>query len=239
MREVERRSGRQTRTRPLWYRPAVHWAPSSASRLVLACTAMLLVAAWTTDARADDAAAKLRSSGHAWYAGERDSGYLWGAAGLTSVGAAAGLRFGDGSDVARGMSSPMAGFGALQLAIGVGSLLQRRARVDALDASIARSPADARAAEIARMRTLGTAFFAIEVVEAAVLIGGASYAATRTAEGQAHARGVGLGLAIEGGAMMFLDALAAARASRYAGQLDAIDVAVVPSAGGVAVVGRF
>lgn len=216
----------------------MHRASSTASRLVGACTA-LSFAACTTDARADDAADKLRTSGHAWYAGERDSGYLWGAAGLASVGAAGALRFGDGSDVGRGMSSPLAGFGALQLAIGVGSLLQRRARVDALDASIARSPADARAAEIARMRTLGTAFFAIEVVEAAVVIGGASYAATRTAPGQAHARGVGLGFAIEGGAMMFLDALAAARASRYAGQLDAIDVAVVPAAGGVAVVGRF
>lgn len=190
------------------------------TRRALPLTSLLLALALPRAARADQADA-FRSAGHAWFDGERSSGYLWGAAGVASLGAAGALYFQQKSDLARGISYPLAAFGVLQAAIGVGSLARGSARADALDAAIARSPEDARQSEIARMRRVNYAFLAIEIVETALIVGGASFAATRRHEGQELARGVGLGLAMEGGLMLLLDALAASRAHTYAGQLDA------------------
>lgn len=201
---------------------------------VAACSAPRL-------ARADDGAA-VRTHAHAWFDGERRSGWLWGGVGLLSLGAATGLhRFGAGSDVERGMAYPIGAFGVLQTAIGVGSLLRGSGRADELDALVLRSPEEARRREIDRMRTLRQAFLAIEIVEALVVVGAAGYAATRTSPGQERSRGVGLGLAMEGGAMLLLDGIAAARASVYAGQLDAISLSVAPAAGGrgLSLVGSF
>jgi hypothetical protein len=173
-------------------------------------------------ARADEGA-PLRAAAHEWFDGERRSGYLWGGAGVLSLGAAASLhRFGRGSAQERGMAYPLAAFGLLQTAIGVGALLRSNDRVDRLDAHIARSPEDARRSEIDRMRTINTAFLAIEVVEALVLVGGVTLAATHQKPEQGVTRGVGLGFALEGGLMMLLDSLAASRARTYAGKLDTL-----------------
>jgi hypothetical protein len=200
---------------------------------IVALTALLASLTGPRPALADDGTT-LRSSSHAWFDGERQSGYLWGGAGVLSLGAAAGLhRFGNGSDVERGMAYPIAGFGLLQAAIGVGSLLRGSARADALDADIARSPEEARKSEIDRMRTLRGAFVGIEIFEAALAIGGVAFAATRTGQDQALARGVGLGLAAEGAVMLLLDSLAASRAERYSGQLDAIRIGETPVTNGL------
>jgi hypothetical protein len=200
-------------------------------RLPLSAVA-LVVALTPAVARADDAE-KLRESSHAWFDGERQSGWLWGGAGLLSLGAATSLhRFGNGSDVGRGMAYPMFAFGGLQTLIGIGSLARGSGRADELDARIAKSPAEARAAEIARMRSLGLAFLGIEIFEAAVVVGAAGYAATRTSPDQAVSRGVALGLATEGGAMLLLDSLAAARAHEYSGSLSSLSITVAPTAGG-------
>lgn len=185
-----------------------------------------------TVAQADEPVT-LTSASHAWFDGERQSGWLWGGAGLLSLGAATSLyRFGDGSDVGRGMAYPMFAFGALQTAIGIGSLARGSGRADDLDARIARSPEEARKAEIARMRTLGLAFLGIELAETAVVIGSVAYAATRTSPQHDVARGVALGLATEGGAMLLLDSLAAARAHTYSGQLDGLSIQVAPTTAG-------
>jgi hypothetical protein len=176
--------------------------------------------------------AELRARAHEWFDGERRSGFVWGGAGVLSLGAAAGLwRFGNGSDVERGMAYPLAAFGVLQTAIGIGSLARGHGREAELDALVARSPEEARSREIDRMRTLEGAFLAIEIAEVALLVGGATYAATRTREDQGLSRGVGLGLAMEGGLMLLLDSLAAARAHRYSGQLGEMSFSAVPAPG--------
>lgn len=182
---------------------------------------------------------RLHHAAHGWFDGERQSGYLWGGFGLASLGAAGGLwRAGKGSDVERGMAYPMGAFGLLQAIIGVGSLARGDERDSRFDASLARSPEQTRLDELARMRTVNGFFLAIEVVEVAVVAGGSALAATR-GEGQELARGVGLGLAIEGGSMLFLDALAAARAHGYAGQLGSLSFTARVAPGGASLVGSF
>lgn len=198
--------------------------PRTLSSLVVAAA---VSSACPAEALADDGT-RLRESAHAWFDGERNSGFLWGGAGLLSLGAATALhRFGNGSDIERGMAYPMFAIGGLQTLIGIGALLRGRGRENDLDTRIAASPEEARKSEVARMKTLQAAFLAIEIVEALIVVGGATFAATR-GEGHELARGVGLGLAIEGGSMMLLDSFAASRAHTYAGQLDAL--APTPSA---------
>ncbi len=196
-----------------------------------ALAALAALALAPRPALADDAA-PLRAAAHEWFDGERRSGYRWGGAGLLSLGAAGSLYgLGKGDDTARGMAYPLAAFGLLQTAIGVGSLARGRGRDDAFDAQVARSPVEARQSEIARMKAVNGAFLAIELVETAVVVGAASFAATRTRADQGLARGVGLGLAMEGGLMLLLDALAAARAHSYAGKLDALSVSASAAQG--------
>jgi hypothetical protein len=188
-----------------------------------------LATSWAPSLAHAQDGAQLRAASHTWFDGERNSGYLWGGAGLLSLGAAGALyRFGNGSDVERGMAYPLAGFGVLQTVIGIGSLLRGSGRADELDARIARSPEEARRSEVDRMRTLNVAFLALEIVETALVVGAVSYAATRTRPDQAFSRGVGLGLAIEGGVMLLLDSLAASRAHTYSGQLDAMSFTAAP-----------
>lgn len=176
----------------------------------------------TKPARADDVAA-LRAPAHAWHDGERRGGYLWGGVGLASVGAALSLhRFGHGSDIERGMAYPLGAFGLVQTGIGIGSLLRSNARLDDLDARIARSPEEARRSELSRMRTWNSLFLGVKIVETAVLLGGAAFAATRRGERQELARGIGLGLAMQGGLMLFLDSVAASRAATYTGALESL-----------------
>ncbi len=184
--------------------------------------------------------AALRQSAHDWFDGERHSGYLWGGAGLVSLGAAGALwGAGKDSEIARGMSYPIGAFGLIQTIIGVGSLARSDARANEFDASLAQSPEKTRQNEISRMRTLNGFFLAIEIVELAVLVGGVSFAATHREAGQETARGVGLGLATEGGAMLFLDSMAAARAHGYAGQLSMLSFSARFTPGGASLVGSF
>lgn len=207
-------------------------------RLPAAAAVWIALTTASTSARADDAA-PLRDAGHAWLDGERSSGFLWGGAGVASLGAGAvAWRSGD---VGRGMSYPLLGFGVLQTGIGIGSLARPRTRDDAFERSVSASPQDTLAKERARMRTVLAAFVAIEVVEAAVVVGGVTWAATKSGPDEKRSRGVGLGLAAEGGAMMLLDGLAALRAARYLGTLDTLrlSVAPLPGARGLAVTGAF
>jgi hypothetical protein len=182
----------------------------------------------------------LHDAAHAWFKGERQSGYLWGSAGLVSLGSAAALgRFGKGSEIGRGMSYPIGAFGLIQAIIGIGSLARSDARENSFDASLAQSRAETHRNEVARMRTLNGFFLAIELTELAAVVGGVALAGVRRGEGQELARGIGLGLAAEGGAMLFLDAMAAARAHGYAGQLDALTLSARLTPGGASIVGSF
>ncbi len=179
------------------------------------------------DARANE----LSSATHTYFEGEKQSGVLWGSVGLLAV-SSGGYLLTRKTPVTRGAAYPLIVVGAIQTILGGALLLGTDARIRKNDDKLAASPQLFRDEELARIRSVNRTFVILEIVEAALIVGGTTLAlATRDTW-----RGVGIGLAIQGTTMLALDALAHARGAKYERALEGVQLSATAqtvSLGGV------
>jgi hypothetical protein len=174
--------------------------------------------------------AQMTEDMHAYFHGEKWEGPVFFGAGLASAGIGAALITRDDA-LARGAAYPVFGIGLIQLIVGAVVFLRTDAQVARLDKELATNPAKFKKDESARIKSVNTEFIALAVVESAFVVGGVAMAAIAAQDGCCRTlQGVGLGLAGQGGAMLMLDAFAAARARDYTDSLRRFDAVGAPGA---------
>ncbi|MEO7093523.1 MAG: hypothetical protein ABI175_09750, partial [Polyangiales bacterium] len=157
-------------------------------------------------ARADPGSAPVADAMHDYFAGEKRSAYLWGSVGILAIGTGGAL-LAQKTDLTRGIAYPVIAVGAIQALYGGFLLIATPSRVTKLDERLANdSSAAVRDDELARARKNNTSFLVVEIIEAALIAGGAALAIVSHQKGSDVWKGVGLGLAIQGAAMLGLDA---------------------------------
>jgi hypothetical protein len=170
-----------------------------------------------------------------YFAGERTGGNVL--IGMGSVGlVAGGLLLAEGGDYTRGMSYSLLGVGVAHVGAGMFVKLAsaRRVRVfghqidDQVEAWVPR--------ERRRMRGVSNQFFALKIVETALIAGGTTIAIVYR-DDHPQLAGAGLGIAIEMAATLGFDIVAARRAHRYRAALGDIHVGALlqPNTRGIAV----
>jgi hypothetical protein len=169
-------------------------------------------------AAGDARASELQDATHEYFAGEKNSGYLWGSVGLVAIGSGAFLLTRK-TDITRGAAYPLIGVGAIQAILAGALLLGTDARVRKLDEQYVQNPRVFRDDELTRIKGVNRTFLILEIVEAVLIAGGTTLAIASKSDTW---RGVGIGLAIQGAAMLSLDGLAHARAGRYERALEAV-----------------
>jgi hypothetical protein len=192
-------------------------------------------------AHADPGSADVGGAMHDYFAGEKRSGWLWGSVGLFAIGTGSALLV-QKTPFTRGMAYPILTVGAIQTLAGVVLLVGTDSRVAKLDDRLAHeSSATVRDDELARIQRTNATFLVLEIVEAALIAGGATLAIVSHQKGSDVWTGVGVGLAIQGAAMLGLDALAASRAHRYESRLSELSIGVAsgPSSSMMTFSGRF
>jgi hypothetical protein len=147
----------------------------------------------------------------AYFAGEKLSSLAWGFAGIVSLAAAAGIFW-----QARGhrmMLAPLIVFGLIQLAAAFALGVGTDRRVEKL---LATEETKLRADEAQRIARVNATFVALEAAWGALATTGAALALFAR---RPSLFALGLGLLLEGSAMLALDAAAARRSHAYADAL--------------------
>lgn len=120
----------------------------------------------------------------------------------------------------RGFALPLLLVGLVQ--VGVGATIHTRtdAQVTALKSQYQAAPAEFKAQELARMKTVRSSFMIYKAVEVGFIVIGLVLAFTR----RLHRfwRGMGLGMLVQGALMLPADLLAEERAGVYLAQLEAL-----------------
>jgi len=148
-----------------------------------------------------------------YFAGEKQSAFAWGAAGVIAIVLALGVwRL---ANDYRAMAIPLAIVAVVQLGLAGGLWLRTDARVQRLEAELRDDPAQLTAAERTRIGVVNRAFVAIEIVEAILWITGVSLALAGLGRARPTMLAVGLGLFLQASAMLALDLAAARRARIY------------------------
>lgn len=194
-------------------------------RLASFAFAATMLVGWETHARAES---PVSSAMHEYYEGERRSGWLWGSVGVVALGAGTALYL-HKTDLTRGMSYPILAVGAIQTAAGVVLLLRTDGQIAKNEERIAASEKTFRDEDLARIKRTNTSFLVLEIVEGVLILGGATLAIVSSSKGSDTWKGVGIGLAIQGAAMLGLDGLASMRSHRYEHALEGITVSVSPA----------
>jgi hypothetical protein len=144
-----------------------------------------------------------------YFAAEKQGSLVFVAVGLASVVAAVLLL----RTAWRGAAFPFALLGLGAAVVGGAVWLRTDGQVRELQSTLARNPADLRAAEVPRMERVQRSFRIIKVVETALLAGGLTLAFVFPRGALLH--GVGAGLALQAAILLFLDLVAARRADDY------------------------
>lgn len=157
---------------------------------------------------------------HAYYEGERRSGWLWGGFGIAGLGTGIGLAAAQ-KDFTTGLAGPLIGFGALQTTIGILTLARGPGRIRGIDEELKVDARAFRAHDLERIQRINKAFVALGVVESILLVSGAIVLGAGASKDVDSVRGLGLGIAIEAGVMLLCDSFAHTRAERYESALSA------------------
>ena len=155
---------------------------------------------------------------HDYYEGERKSGWLWGTFGVAGLGSGVALAATQ-RDFATGLAGPLIGFGALQTTIGILTLARGPARIRGIDDELRVDARAFRSRELDRIQKINRAFVALGVVESLLVVTGAIILGAGASRDVYGVRGVGLGIALEAGVMLFCDSLAHSRAETYESSL--------------------
>ena len=182
---------------------------------------MLLVG--TSHAEPDRA--QTQSAMESYFAGEVRGGYVligMGTAGLVSGGLL--YRLQKDSDLARGMSYPLLGFGLAHVAAGIFVTVSSNKRVDDFTGQISSDPQRFVTAERPRMKGVSTQFTVLEVVEVVLIAGGITTAVLARRADRKQLEGIGYGVALEAALTLGFDIVAGRRAHSYRDDLAGLDV---------------
>jgi hypothetical protein len=184
---------------------------------------VLAIVLCTNVVRAEPDRERTQAAMEDYFSGEKRGGLLlvgMGAGGLT----AGGLLYlrGD-SDVAKGMSYPLLGFGLAHAAAGIFVYVASDRRIEKFSKNIATDPQAFTTAERTRMKGVSTTFTALKVVEVVLIAGGLTTAYFAHRSGRKTLEGVGYGVAIEAGLTLGFDIIAGRRAYDYRDELTAVD----------------
>lgn len=160
-----------------------------------------------------------------YFAGEVRGGYVlmgMGTAGLLSGGLLYGLQ--KDSDLARGMSYPLLGFGLAHVAAGIFVTVSSNRRVDDFTDQIAADPGTFVTAERKRMKRVSMQFTVLEVVEVVLIAGGITTAVLARRADRKQLEGIGYGVALEAALTLGFDIIAGRRAHSYRDDLAGLDV---------------
>jgi hypothetical protein len=160
-----------------------------------------------------------------YFAGEVRGGYAligMGSAGLLSGGLLFGLQ--KDSDLARGMSYPLLGFGLAHVAAGIFVTVSSRRRVADFTDQIASDPGKFVTAERTRMKGVSMQFTVLEVVEVVLIAGGITTAVLARRADRKQLEGIGYGVALEAALTLGFDIIAGRRAHGYRDDLAGLDV---------------
>ncbi len=160
-----------------------------------------------------------------YFAGEVRGGYVlvgMGTTGLLSGGLLYGLQ--KDSDLARGMSYPLLGFGLAHVAAGIFVTVSSNKRVDEFGDQIASDPQTFVTAERGRMKGVSMQFTVLEIVEVVLIAGGITTAVLARRADRRQLEGIGYGVALEAALTLGFDIVAGRRAHGYRGDLAGLDV---------------
>ena len=129
--------------------------------------------------------------------------------------AAAGIFVASDSDELRGAAGPVAALALAQIGVGAAVWWRTGDQVRDLTADFTRDPAQVRAAEAARMESVRGLLRLIQIAEVALIGVGLGLAIAGGAAEEPVLSGVGLGLLGQSTVMLSLDMFAADRARRY------------------------
>jgi hypothetical protein len=146
-----------------------------------------------------------------YFAGERQSAFAWGFAGLVSLTVAVGIwRWAGGY---KAMMWPLVIFGLIQVGAACAVYLPNPARVAKLEAQLSAEPQKLHADEEKRITNMNQLFTYLKLLWVAlVLVGGALTVMNKSAAMFA----VGMGLILQGATTFVLDSAAARRSEIYA-----------------------
>lgn len=206
------------------------------TRAVLALALVMIAATLSERAAAEPPATSrelMSQRMHGYFRGELDLASV--AMGLgAGSGYAGGFLLARATDASRAAAVPILTVGVAQIAIGLGLLVRTGPQVRELDSQIAKTPEAYGATEGERMAEVVSRFAIFRAIEAVLLVGGAGTAALGAVLQEDLAIGAGLGLGVQAGVVLVLDAFAEARAERYLEHIRQFQVAptIVPTDAG-------
>jgi len=180
---------------------------------------VVLLFAWSRDARADDDAhADMTTGLRSYYGGERTSAYVVATLSVLSVGGGVALVTRD-SDFARGLGWPLVALGAIE---GIGAIVyafQVGGEIRHYEASLDHDAAAYRSEELSHMHGTTSRFVFYRLAELGLALGGVGIAAYGFAANADAWKGAGIGVAAIALPFLVIDTVNDARATRYTEQV--------------------
>jgi len=164
--------------------------------------------------------ARMRRTMHAYFEGEKNEAWAFGAAGIVTVGGGAPL-FAASDDLYRGAAFPLVVVGIVQLAAGIVLLAKTDAIVTDLDRRLDTSKAAFLEVERPRMQKVRAQFDFLAATELVLMVAGIGLATYGGARDNHLLTGIGGGLALQSAAMLAFDAAASTRADTYSANIEA------------------
>jgi len=158
----------------------------------------------------------MRETLTAYFAAERAQGFFWLGTGVVAIGIGLWLVLGRGDY--RGTGWPLIVLGLVEGLVGVTGIFND-GRVAGLIARLDQDVGALVAAEAERMRGLATAFTIMKCVEIGIFLSGGLLVLLSAARSTWYA--VGVGLVVQGGAALTLEAIAHRRNSDYGAAIEA------------------
>jgi hypothetical protein len=156
----------------------------------------------------------------AYFAAEKTESLVFLGVGLLACVAAGLVLWRVRDPLFRGFALPLLIVGLVQVGVGATVHARTDAQLATLKAQYQAAPAEFKAQESARMKTVRASFMAYKAVEIAFIVIGLGLAFARGAH--RFWRGLGLGMLVQGALMLPADLLAEERADMYLAQLEAL-----------------
>ena len=155
-----------------------------------------------------------------YFGAEKTEGLVFLLVGLLACAVAALVLWRVRDPLFRGFALPLALVGLIQVGVGANIHARTDAQLAALKAQYLAAPAEFKAQEGARMKSVRAGFLAYKAVEIAFIVIGLTLAFARGLH--RFWRGLGLGMLVQGALMLPADLIAEERAAVYQARLEAL-----------------